>query len=174
MFRLVILSVLAVSFAAAQEPLSADIKWMWGMTKNNIIRSGEKMPAEGFLSKPSDDVRTYGDILAHVADANYMMCSAARGEKPPVSGIEKKQGTPAQIVQALKESFAYCDEAYSGLTDAKGLEIVKFFGRERTRAGVLMFNIMHDYEHYGNLVTYMRIKGIVPPSSEPRPAQPKK
>jgi uncharacterized damage-inducible protein DinB len=109
-----------------------------------------------------------GQLFAHIAQANYGICAAAMGTKAPVSGIEKSKTTQPEIVEALKASFTYCDEAYNGLDDKKGLEKVKFFGGERSRAGVLMFNAMHDYEHYGNLVTYMRMKGIVPPSSEPR------
>ncbi len=144
------------------------------MAKTNILRSAEKMPEADFSFKPVEGVRTYGQLLAHIADANYGICGAARGEKPPVSGIEKSKTTKADIVAALNESFTWCDEAYNGLTDAKAVEMVKFFGGERTRGAVLAFNTMHDYEHYGNLVTYMRMKGIVPPSSEPRTPQQKK
>jgi uncharacterized damage-inducible protein DinB len=103
-----------------------------------------------------------------VADANYMFCSAALGEQAPVKGIEKGKTAKADLVQALKESFAYCDKAYDSMTDAAGAEKAKFFGSERPKLGILDFNIVHDYEHYGNMVTYLRLKSIVPPSSEPR------
>ena len=76
--------------------------------------------------------------------------------------------TPESLVAALQESIAYCDKVYAGVSGAQALETVKFFGQDRTRAGVMFFNNMHTYEHYGNIVTYMRANGLVPPSSEGR------
>jgi uncharacterized damage-inducible protein DinB len=173
MYRILTLTALVVSLAAAQEgqsanPLSNDIRAMWKQVQGNVVKSAEKMPEESFNFKPADSVRSFGAILAHVADANYMMCGMSKGEKPPVSGIEKTKTARAEVIEALKGSIAYCDAAYNALTDKTGMESVKWFRGERTRAAVLMGNTMHDMEHYGNLVTYMRIKGIVPPSSEPR------
>jgi uncharacterized damage-inducible protein DinB len=69
-------------------------------------------------------------------------------------------------VKALADSVACCGKAYGGLTDASGAEVVPFFGQKIARVSILDFNVAHDYEHYGNLVTYMRIKGHVPPSTE--------
>ena len=71
-------------------------------------------------------------------------------------------------MQALNAAFAYCDKAYDGMTDAHAAEMVKFFGREQAKLTVLAFNNAHNDEHYGNMVTYMRMKGLVPPSSESR------
>ena len=93
------------------------------------------------------------------------LCAAAAGEKPPQSGIEKSTTAKAALVKALNESIAYCDKVMDGMTDAKGMEVTKFFFGPTTRFGILSFNTAHSYEHYGNLVTYMRLKGIVPPSS---------
>jgi uncharacterized damage-inducible protein DinB len=119
--------------------------------------------------KPTDEVRSYGQIVGHVANANYMFCSTALGEKSPAAAdIEKTKTTKADLVQALKDSFAYCDKAYDGMTDTLALQKVKLFGHEMPALGVLTFNNMHDYEHYGNIVTYLRLKNIVPPSSEKR------
>ena len=86
----------------------------------------------------------------------------------PKESIEKTKTTKADLQKALADSFSACDAAYAAMTDAKGAEIVKFFGREQPKLAILSFNTAHDFEHYGNLVTYMRIKGIVPPSSEPK------
>ena len=97
-----------------------------------------------------------------------MICGAAGGEKPPQSGIEKSMTTKAQLSKALAESSASCDKVIAGMDDKKGMEVVKFFTGPSPRLNVLTFNIAHSYEHYGNLVTYMRLKGIVPPSSEPK------
>ena len=104
-------------------------------------------------------------MFAHIADGQYEFCSAAEGKQID-KGIEKTAKTKAEIVAALKEAFAYCDAALAKLTDASAVETVTFFGRDMTRIGIMDFNTAHTMEHYGNLVTYMRIKGIVPPSSE--------
>jgi uncharacterized damage-inducible protein DinB len=133
-----------------------------------IVRSADKMPEENYSFKPSPDVRSYGAILGHIADAQYLFCSAAMGEKNPAPGIEKTKTSKADLTAALKEAVGYCQKAYSALTDESAGQVVKFFGGERSKLNILQFNNMHNMEHYGNLVTYLRIKGIVPPSSEPR------
>lgn len=133
-----------------------------------ILRSAEKMDAENFDYKPTPDVRSFGAIVGHVADAQYMFCAAVTGEKAPTPGVEKGKHSKAELVAALKEAFAYCDSAYASVKEAQVGDKVKFFGGERTKLNILAFNTSHNYEHYGNLVTYMRMKGVVPPSSEPR------
>ena len=168
-----ILSLLAVTACAlAQDnPVSSAVKMQFGLAKSMLTRAAEKVPEGDYSFKPTDDVRSFGQVVGHVADAQYMFCSAAIGEKSPASGsVEKTKTTKADLVQALKDALAYCDKAYDGMTDTAGAQTVKFFGREMAKIGVLTFNNMHDYEHYGNMVTYMRMKNIVPPSSEPRPA----
>jgi uncharacterized damage-inducible protein DinB len=154
--------------APSSDPLSAGAKATFGIAKNNILKSADKMPEENYAFKPTPDVRSYGQILGHIADAQYGFCSAALGETNPAPGIEKSKTSKADLVKALNEAFAYCDKAYNGMTDAHAGEIVKFFGREQAKLTVLAFNTAHDFEHYGNLVTYLRLKGLVPPSSEQR------
>ena len=114
-------------------------------------------------------MRTYGQVLAHVADGQYEFCGAAAG-KHDEKGVEQTAKTKADIVAALKAAFAYCDAIYAGMTDAKAhAEMIPAFGGIKiTRLSMLDFNVSHTMEHYGNLVTYMRIQGIVPPSSEAR------
>ena len=162
----------AAQTAAAQtpaNPLTSGTKWAYDMIKGNITKSAEKVTEEHYSFKPAPDVRTFGQLLGHIADANYMICSAAGGSAAPKESIEKTKTTKADLQKALADSFSACDAAYAAMTDAKGVEIVKFFGREQPKLAILAFNTSHDFEHYGNLVTYMRIKGIVPPSSEPKP-----
>ncbi len=108
-------------------------------------------------------------ILGHIADADYLFCSAVLGEKSPSPGVEKTRTTKAELVSALHDAFAYCGRAYETLTDASASETVKAFGQERNKLGVLWFNSSHNLEHYGNLVVYLRLKGIVPPSTDPNP-----
>jgi uncharacterized damage-inducible protein DinB len=134
-----------------------------------IERAAEKMPEEEYGFKPDPAVRTFGQILGHVADADYLFCSIVLGEKNPSPQVEKTKTTKAELTSALHGAFTYCGRAYDALTDASANETVKAFNGERNKLGVLWFNASHNLEHYGNLVVYMRIKGIVPPSSEPKP-----
>ncbi len=138
-----------------------------GQVSGVIVKSAEKMPEENFSYKPTPDVRSFGAILGHIADAQYTFCSAVIGEKNPAPKIEKTKTSKADLTQALKDAFAYCGKAYA-IADSDAGGVVKFFGGERTKMNVLSFNTSHNFEHYGNLVTYMRMKGLVPPSSEGR------
>jgi uncharacterized damage-inducible protein DinB len=124
------------------------------------------MPEAKYSFKPVDAVRSYGQIIGHVADANFMFCATAKGEKNPAEGkgYEKVAGKAA-LVQALKDAFAYCDAVYTW-PDAKFTDMAELFGTKMTRLGWLIMNVAHDNEHYGNIVTYLRINGLVPPSSQ--------
>lgn len=159
--------VCAGSLLAQEGGLAAGTKSLYGIAKNNLVKAAEKMPEENYSFKPTPDVRSFGQLVGHVADANYTFCSAVIGEKAPVSGIEKGKTSKADLVQAIKDSFTYCDKAYD-LPESDIAQKVKFFGQDRAKLTILDFNNMHDYEHYGNMVTYLRLKNIVPPSSEPR------
>jgi len=154
---------------AQNNPLSAWNKNAYGTVKNILLRSAEKMPEENYNFKPADTVRSYGQIVGHLADSQYYFCSTALGEKNPAPKIEQTKTSKADLIAALKDAFAYCDKAYDGMTDASGAQMVKLFGTEDTpKLSVLTVNQMHNLEHYGNLVTYMRMKDIVPPTSEPK------
>jgi uncharacterized damage-inducible protein DinB len=156
----------ATTATPTANPATQAVKGQFGMIKNVVARTAEKVPEELYAFKPTPDVRSIGQLLGHIADAQFMMCAAAGGEKAPQSGIEKAATTKAQLSKAIADSNAYCDQVIGGLDDKKGMEIVQFFTGPTPRLNVLTFNIAHSYEHYGNLVTYMRLKGIVPPSSE--------
>lgn len=153
---------------ASPDPLAAGQKMLHSMAKNNILRSAEKMPEEDYSFKPTPEVRSFGQILGHIADAQYLFASAVLGEQNPSPNVEKTKTTKADLIQGLKDAFAYSDKAYDGLKDAQAADMVKFFGQDRAKLTILSFNSLHDFEHYGNLITYLRIKGLVPPSSEPR------
>ena len=150
-------------------PLGTFNKHIYGHVKGVLLRSAEKMPEENYSFKPTDTVRSYGQIIGHVADAQYLFCSIALGEKNPGLKIEQSKTSKADLIAALKDAFAYCDKAYDGMTDASGTQMVKLFDMDAPKLGVLTVNNMHNLEHYGNLVTYMRLKNIVPPTSEPQP-----
>ena len=164
----------AVAFSQ-DNPFSAYNKVVYGGVKNILLRSAEKMPEENYNFKPTDAVRSFGQIVGHVADAQYIFCSIVLGEKNPAPKIEQTKTSKADLIAALKDAFAYCDKAYNGMTDASATQMVTLFGGDTPKLGVLTVNNMHTVEHYGNLVTYMRLKNIVPPTSEPGfMAQPKK
>jgi uncharacterized damage-inducible protein DinB len=158
------------ALAVAQEnPFSAFNKRAYGQMKTWLLASAEKMPAENYSFKPTDAVRSFGQVVGHVADAQYAFCSVALGEKNPAPKIEQTKTSKADLIAALKDAFAYCDKAYDGMTDASATQMVKLFGGDMPKPIVLTVNDMHASEHYGNLVVYMRLKDIVPPSSEPGP-----
>ncbi len=159
-------AVLASGAMFAQDQLVKDTKMLFEMTRTNLTKSAEKATEEMYAYRPTPEVRSFGEMIGHVADAQYLFCSAASGQANTPRNIEKTKKTKAELTDALKEAFAFCDQAYAGMTDQKAAEMVKFGRGERTRLGVLQFNSIHNYEHYGNLVTYFRMKGIVPPSSE--------
>jgi uncharacterized damage-inducible protein DinB len=157
-----------VQSAHAQDgpgPLTTDTKFWYTTIKGFVIKAAEKMPEENYSFRPTDSVRTFGQIVGHVADDQYFFCSAVKGESKP-SEIEKTVKGKAALVAKLKEAFAYCDGVYDGFSDAHATEKIKTFAGDRTKLSILNFNYAHSYEHYGNIVTYMRIKGLVPPSSE--------
>ena len=156
-------------------PLSSWNKVAYAREKDILAKAAAKMPEENYSFKPADSVRTYGQIVGHVADAQYLFCSLASGEKNPALNIEHTKTTKADLIASLNTAFAYCDKVYDSMTDATAVETIKLFGNDAPRISALNVNNMHNLEHYGNLTTYMRIKNIVPPTSEqPPPAQPAK
>jgi uncharacterized damage-inducible protein DinB len=152
--------------ATQNNPLSAFNKSAYSGVTKILLRAAEKMPEENYSYRPTDSVRTYGQIIGHLADAQYMFCSIELGEKDPEPKIEQTKTSKADLIAALQAAFAYCDKAYDALTDSSATQTVTLFGGPTPKLGVLTVNNMHNTEHYGNLVTYMRMKNIVPPTSE--------
>jgi len=152
--------------ATAQDAVVQSLQGLHQVTEQFIVATAEMVSEDLYSYQPTDEVRTMGGLLAHIANAQYLFCSAAAGEESPNSAnLEETLKTKAEIVAGLKEAFAYCQGVYAAMTDAKGAEARNFFGNEMAASGVLAFNSAHNYEHYGNLVTYMRLNGITPPSS---------
>ena len=154
----------AAGLYAQSNPFSTEVKANYNSIKNNLLKAADKVSEADYDFKATPDVRTYGQLVGHVADAQLGICGAAKGEQK--KGEAGQKTSKADLVAALKESFDYCDSAYEALTDAEGAQTVKMFGRDRTKLGVLDFNVIHDNEMYGTMAVYMRLKGIVPPSSE--------
>ena len=187
-FIVVLLGIMLAIPAAAQtgqqtspkDPMATWLHNAFNSNRKNIEKSAEKVSEDlyGLRPGPQEEVRTFGQILGHLANFNYLWCSQAKGEKNPGQGSDfEKLSSKAGLLRALSDAFTYCDGAYSALTDPSGLEIIAVTqenGRQAQvpRMSLLVLNYGHNNDHYGNMVTYMRIKSIVPASSEPRPQQP--
>jgi uncharacterized damage-inducible protein DinB len=151
--------------AAPTNPIAASEKGIYTLISGFAIAAADKMPEENYSFKPTPDVRSFGQLVGHVADAQYFFCSTATSEPTPMKSIEKTKTSKADLVAALKEAVDYCNKAYAGMTDTQGAQMVKFMNFQVARLSVLSLNTAHTDEHYGNMVTYLRMKGIVPPSS---------
>ncbi len=180
----IVLAIPAVAQTGQQtspkDPMATWLHNAFNTNRKNIEKSAEKVSEDlyGLRPGPQEEVRTFGQILGHLANFNYLWCSQAKGEKNPGQGSDfEKLASKAALLRALSDAFTYCDTAYAALTDASGLEVITVTqesGRKAQvpRMSLLVLNYGHNNDHYGNLVTYMRIKSIVPASSEPRPQQP--
>ena len=162
-----LLFTVAPAAIAEENPLSGNSRFMYSKVQQIILGAAEKVPESEYSFKPTPEVRSFGQIVAHVADAQYLFCSINMGVKNPAPKFEATRKTKAEIVAALKDGFAYCDKSYEAFTDANAAEKVKFHGMDMTKLGVYAANTAHAMEHYGNLVTYMRIRNIIPPTSDP-------
>lgn len=163
------LTLAAAAFAVsalAQNPLPAEAKQAYTGIKNNLVKMAEKMPDEHYSFKPVAEIRSFGELVAHVADAQTRNCSAAQGS--PKQGNAASKTSKADLVAALKDSFTVCDAAFDALTDANAFEKIKTPRGERSRIGTLIQNTTHSNEEYGYMAVYLRLKGVVPPSSERR------
>ncbi len=174
MRRSILILLAAASPLVAQQQQSAPsasasvsaVRANWQSVHNYVLRSAEQAPESLYAFKPVATVRSLGQLFAHIAGAEGMFCSMALGE--PMKGeeeFEKAAGNKAAMVAALKASGTYCERAYA-MTDAASQAMIDVFGQQNSKLYALTMNATHDGEHYGNIVTYLRIKGMVPPSSQ--------
>ena len=157
-------TVPAPTGAQAGDTTLASVKTTYEMVKGYITKAAAQVPEDKYKYQPTKEVRTMGQLFGHIADANGMICATAAGMKPPAGGAEKL-ATKAEIQKAVADGFAVCDKALASITAANANETVNLFGMTHSRIGAMAFNSAHLFEHYGNVVTYMRINGMVPPSS---------
>ena len=171
---ILLLTFLAVPLGAQQQQsaipthaATSSARSVWMVPHNYVVRALEQTPDSLLSFKPTPDVRSLGQLFAHIADGEFLFCALAQGE--PMRGrdqsVEATKKTKAELLQALKDAAAYCDKAYAQ-TDAQALTPATFFGNQTNRLFLLNMNGAHDFEHYGNIVTYLRLKGITPPSSQ--------
>ena len=162
-FVAIMLTAAGACALQAQNPLSTELKGGYTGIKNNLLKMAEKMPEENYSFKPTPDIRTFGQLVGHIADSQMRGCSAINGE-PKQAGAASKT-SKADLEAALKASFDECDKAYDSLTDDSAAKMIKLGQRESTKLGALARNVIHDNEEYGYMSVYLRLKGIVPPSS---------
>ncbi len=167
-----LVGLLAVSLPAstlAQDkganPFTGVVKDAWNSMKGNVTAAATAMPENEYGFKPVPEVRSFGQIVGHLANEHYGICSAAKGEKNPNSTDFEKTTAKADLLKALADSVAYCDATFAAATDKTAFDQVDLFGSKFTKLRALELNVTHDGEHYGNFVTYMRLKGHVPPTS---------
>jgi uncharacterized damage-inducible protein DinB len=153
---------------AADGGYTAAVRTRWNAIKRNISGSAQAMPDAGFAFKPTAEVRSFGELLGHLANEHYMLCSQIKGEKNPHESVDfEKKTTKAEFVKDINDSIAYCDAAYAAVKDDPKTIAPIAPNRRDTPFSSMLLNVTHDSEHYGNLVTYLRLKGVVPPSSQP-------
>jgi uncharacterized damage-inducible protein DinB len=134
--------------------------------KANILKAADKMPAENYSYRPTPEVRTFARVVNHVTEAQFHSCGAINGTPTAANAVPPETADKATIVAALQASFAECDKAFAGLTEANMLETFKIGLATRARISLSWGTVSHDNEQYATLALYMRLKGLAPPSSE--------
>jgi hypothetical protein len=169
---LVVLAGAGLLHAQSPNPLSAEVKWSYTSIKGNLLKLADKMPAENYAFRPTPDVETFARRIAHIAEANMSVCTGLNGERKPLGAASKT--SKADLVAALRESFAYCDRVFDALTDATAVETVSSrlggpFPPEPTRSRLAtLYNLVrHSNEMYGYMAVYLRLNGVIPPTSAP-------
>jgi uncharacterized damage-inducible protein DinB len=145
---------------AAPNPLTTTLSIFRSNMQDKIMKAADAMPESKYSYRPTKEVRSFAEILTHVADISYALCSNVRGEKP--SAMSAGKGSKTEIIAYLKGSFDYCDAVYSGFTDAHLNDPGDFWGFKTNKMFILTQVGNHDALHYGNLVTYLRLNGLVP------------
>jgi uncharacterized damage-inducible protein DinB len=167
-------ALLVASAAFAQPPapgpvgIATGLQRAYAQMKTNLTQAADKMSEADYAFKPVPEIRSFGGQLAHVAQFHYLFCAGAKGvANPNQENIEQTKTTKADVVKALADSFAFCDDAFSSLTDATAVETVTQGRGGPTARAVLLTNLIaHDNEEYGIITVYMRLKSLVPPSTE--------
>ena len=163
--------VLAASAVQAQIPAShiAEARQRYTTVRDNLQKAAEAMPEENYAFKPTPQIRSFGQLIAHVADAQMAICGGAVGK--PKHGTAASKTSKADLVAALKESSAGCDAIFDGTTEANAATPASMGPMKTSRLGLLEYNIGHDMEEYGYLAVYLRLKEIVPPTSAGGPGR---
>jgi uncharacterized damage-inducible protein DinB len=155
--------MLAAAGTCALQAQSTEVKQGYTAIKGNLVKMAEKMPEENYSFKASPDIRSFAQLVGHVADAQMGTCSAVNGEPKKLGA--SSMTSKADLVAALKSSFDECDKAFDSLSDSTASQTIKMGQREATKLGALTRVVVHSNEEYGYMSVYLRLKGVVPPSS---------
>ena len=161
--------------AQAVDPMAATIAPLFTMIERDFVRLADAMPADNYAFKPTSGefkgVRTFGQQVKHVACANFAFYNEIEKKTPPdhcEEGGPSPAKTKAELMQYLRESFTYAGRVLGTITPANALDKVDGpYGGPSTRLGIATLSIWHASDHYGQLVVYLRMNGIVPPASQP-------
>src|SRR5262249_40948154 len=146
----------SVILHAQGNPYSDDARQTYALIKDSVVRAAEKMPAADYSYRTVQQVRSFAEMIAHIADAQFRMCGVVKGESPTANAGSKT--TKDDLVAALKASFDYCDPVYAGMTDAAGTAKIRWARWDMSKLGLLNWNISHDNEMYGILGAFLRLK----------------
>jgi hypothetical protein len=162
---------LSAPLLVAQNPFTDDARQTYALIKTSLLAAAERMPPEHYSFRTVPAVRNFAEMIAHTIDGQTLMCAVVKGETAPGARVSPGSATKpkADLVAALKASFDYCDPIYANITDAAAVAKVRWARWDMTKLGLLNWNISHDNEMYGIIAAFLRIKGLVPPSSEGRP-----
>jgi len=158
--------------AFAQAPVqpsgpAGEVQTSYNRLKPNILKAAEKMPADSYSYKPTPDIRTYARVVNHITEAQFHTCTALNGTKFDATKVPADTADKAAVIEGLKASFDECDKAYGALTDGQVMEVLAVGPTiKRSRIGLAWGNVSHDNEQYATLSLYLRLKGLVPPTSE--------
>ena len=153
---------------ALSPSMASVVKNMHATIRQNLADAAANMPADEYSFKATPQVRSFAEVIGHVVNANFFFCSQAKGEPPPSKENFEKVADKAALVKGMNDALKYCDDVYTGTTDANFNALITMAGpakKQASRGSVLVFNNAHNNEHYGNIVVYMRLKGHVPPST---------
>jgi uncharacterized damage-inducible protein DinB len=145
---------------AAANPLTTTLSIFGKNMQDKIAKAADMMPESKYTYQPTKDVRTFADLLNHVADISFYLCANMKGEAPPAPA--KPKTAKAEIMAYVKSSFEYCDGAFASFTDAHLNDPADFWGNKTNKMFMLTQLGNHDALHYGNLVTYLRLNGLEP------------
>lgn len=160
--------VLIASCALAQSPnpFMSELKQFYKIRKGDLLKAADRMPAEDYDFRPKPEVRTFGQLIAHITDAQMNLCSTAKGEPKRLNAASKT--SKADLVAALKASFDECDSVFDVTTDAAATQMMKSGDAAHSKYWSLLYATLHDSEEYGYLAVYLRLKNLIPPSTNSR------
>lgn len=177
--QLALIAILATPVAAHSQapqaiqsagPLSAALLSAWQRASTNMPAAADSMPADKFSFKPTPGQMSFGEIIAHEAESNYMLCAAIAGGAPAHEASPGATGPKDALVAHLRKSFEFCGSVVGKLQESALADSVPFFGgRKATKARAAVAVVQDWADHYAQAAMYLRLNGILPPSARPRP-----